>query len=40
MNLKEWIAYWQEIYDRPAVRPSTCQAHGYLLKNHIVPRLG
>ena len=40
MKLKEWIAYWQEIYDRPAVRPSTYQAHGYLLKNHIVPRLG
>ena len=40
MKLKEWIAYWQETYDRPAVRPSTYQAHGYLLKNHIVPRLG
>ena len=40
MKLKEWIAYWQEIYDRPTVRPSTYQAHGYLLKNHIVPRLG
>lgn len=32
--------YWQEVYDKPAVRPSTYQAHGYLLKNHIVPRLG
>lgn len=40
MKLKEWVAYWQETYDRPAVRPSTYQAHGYLLKNHIVPRLG
>ena len=40
MKLKEWIAHWQETYDRPAVRPSTYQAHGYLLKNHIVPRLG
>ena len=40
MKLKEWVAYWQEVYDKPAVRPSTYQAHGYLLKNHIVPRLG
>ena len=40
MKLKEWVAYWQETYDKPAVRPSTYQAHGYLLKNHIVPRLG
>lgn len=40
MKLKEWIALWQEVYDKPAVRPSTYQAHGYLLKNHIVPRLG
>ena len=40
MKLKEWIALWQETYDRPTVRPSTYQAHGYLLKNHIVPRLG
>lgn len=40
MKLKEWIAYWQETYDRSTVRPSTYQAHGYLLKNHIVPRLG
>lgn len=40
MKLREWVAYWQEVYDKPAVRPSTYQAHGYLLKNHIVPRLG
>lgn len=40
MKLKEWVTYWQETYDRPAVRPSTYQAHGYLLKNHIVLRLG
>ena len=40
MKLREWVAYWQETYDKPAVRPSTYQAHGYLLKNHIVPRLG
>lgn len=40
MKLKEWIALWQEVYDKPAVRPSTYQAHGYLLKNHIIPRLG
>ena len=40
MKLREWVTYWQETYDRPAVRPSTYQAHGYLLKNHIVPRLG
>lgn len=39
MKLKEWVAHWQEVYDKPAVRPSTYQAHGYLLKNHIVPRL-
>ena len=40
MKLKEWVAHWQEVYDKQAVRPSTYQAHGYLLKNHIVPRLG
>lgn len=40
MKLKEWVAHWQEVYDKPAVRPSTYQAHGYLLKNHIIPRLG
>ena len=40
MKLKEWVAYWQETYDKPEVRPSTYQAHGYLLKNHIVPSLG
>lgn len=40
MKLKEWVAHWQEVYVKPAVRPSTYQAHGYLLKNHIVPRLG
>lgn len=40
MKLKEWVAYWRETYDRPVVRPSAYQAHGYLLKNHIVPRLG
>ena len=40
MKLKEWIALWQEVYDKPTVRPSTYQAHGYLLKNHIIPRLG
>lgn len=40
MKLKEWVAHWQEVYDKPMVRPSTYQAHGYLLKNHIVPRIG
>ena len=40
MKLREWVTYWQETYDRPTVRSSTYQAHGYLLKNHIVPRLG
>lgn len=40
MKMKEWVTHWQETYDRPTVRPSTYQAHGYLLKNHIVPRIG
>lgn len=40
MKLTEWIDYWREVYDKPTVRPSTYQAHGYLLKNHIVPGLG
>lgn len=40
MKLTEWINYWRETYDKPTVRPSTYQAHGYLLKNHFVPRLG
>lgn len=39
MKLKEWVAYWQEAYDKPAVRPSTYQAHGYLLKTTLFPGL-
>ncbi len=40
MKLKEWIPIWQEQYDAPAVRPSTYEAHRYVLENHILPRLG
>lgn len=40
MKLKEWVSLWQEKYDRPSVRPSSFKAHGYVLKNHILPLLG
>ena len=40
MTLKEYIVYWQEVYDKKQSRPTTYAAHGYLFKNHILPRLG
>ena len=40
MTLREWAVFWQERYDKPTVRPTTFAAHGYLLKNHILPQLG
>lgn len=40
MTLKEYIVYWQEVYDKNQSRPTTYAAHGYLFKNHIFPRLG
>ena len=39
MTLNNWITQWLESY-KPTVRPSTYQASGYILKNHIIPRLG
>ena len=36
----QWAEYWLEVYDKPAVRPSTLAAHRYVLKNHIIPGLG
>lgn len=40
MTVREWTEYWQENINRPNVRPSTFAAHGYVLKNHILPILG
>ncbi len=40
MNLREWIAHWQETYDKPRSRPTTYAGHNYVFKNHILPGLG
>lgn len=40
MTMKEYILHWQEAYDKNQSRPTTYAAHGYLFKNHILPRLG
>ena len=32
MTLKEYIVYWQEVYDKNQSRPTTYAAHGYLFK--------
>lgn len=40
MTVREWVAYWQEVYDRPKSRPTTYAAHDYVFKNHILPGLG
>ena len=40
MTLREYVLRWQEAYDKPQSRPTTYAAHGYIFKNHILPRLG
>ncbi len=40
MTLREYIAHWQETYDKPRSRPTTYAAHDYIIKNHILPGLG
>ena len=40
MTLREYIAHWQETYDKHQSRPTTYAAHGYIFKNHILPSLG
>lgn len=40
MTVRKWIEYWREKYDASAVRRTTCEAHRYVLENHIVPYLG
>ena len=40
MTVREWVEYWQEKYDAPAVRQTTYEAHRYVLENHIIPCLG
>lgn len=40
MTLKDYILLWQEVYDKNQSRPTTYAAHGYIFKNHILPRLG
>ncbi len=40
MTVLEWIAHWQEVYDKPKSRPTTYAAHDYVFKNHILPGLG
>ena len=39
-TVKSWGEHWLAEYDRKTSSPSTVQAHGYLFKNHIFPRLG
>lgn len=39
MIVREWAEYWQEKYDAPAVRRTSCEAHRYVLGNHIIPCL-
>ena len=40
MTVKEWTQHWLETYGKPAFRPTTLAAYGYILKNHINPGLG
>ena len=40
MTLREYILRWQEVYDKNQSRPTTYAAHGYIVKNHILPGLG
>ena len=40
MTLREYIAFWQETYDKHQSRPTTYAAHNYVFKNHILPGLG
>lgn len=40
MTLREYIAFWQEAYDKHQSRPTTYAAHNYVFKNHILPGLG
>lgn len=40
MTLREYILFWQETYDKSQSRPTTCAAHNYVFKNHIIPGLG
>ncbi len=39
-TVESWARYWLEHYDQPSVRPSTYEAHRYLMENHIIPGLG
>ena len=38
--MESWGRCWLEHHDKPNVRPSTYEAHRYLMENHIIPRLG
>ena len=40
MTLREYIAHWQEAYDKHQSRLTTYAAHNYVFKNHILPGLG
>ena len=40
MMLREFVVHWQGSWDKEHSKPSTYAAHGYLLKNHILPGLG
>ena len=39
-TVKEWAEYWLEEYDSKRSNPATVQAHGYLIRNHIIPNIG
>lgn len=39
-TMESWGRYWLEHHDKPNVRPSTYEAHRYLMENHIILGLG
>lgn len=39
-TVKSWAERWIAEYDSKNCKPSTVQAHGYLIRNHIIPNLG
>lgn len=39
-TVKEWAEFWLAEYDSKYAKASTVQAHGYLIRNHIIPPIG
>ena len=40
MNVKERAEFWLAEYDSKRAKPTTVQAHRYLIRNHIIPHIG